>query len=267
MKYNVQIVHISGKHNEAADVLSRYPAEAMQETILELETEAFVKMNTKKYEEIHRWNYLRKSQEEDRTIKMLREKIFEKWKRKESSREIVRYYHMRQYLSLVQGCLMFQHRIIIPEKEKDRVLKEIHSSHQGIPRCISRAKESVWWFGITEYIKKYIGSCIQCKIYENQKVETLEIIQLPKGPWETVGSDIFLLKGIKYILVVDYYSKYIEIAILDKGKNARRIIEKLKSISLRYGIPNTLISDNGPKYNLNCYICYCKYSLSPGFIN
>ena len=38
VKYNVQIVHISGKHNEAADALSRYPAEAMQETILELET-------------------------------------------------------------------------------------------------------------------------------------------------------------------------------------------------------------------------------------
>ena len=47
MKYNVQIVHISEKHNEAADALSRYPTEAMQETILELETEAFVKMNIK----------------------------------------------------------------------------------------------------------------------------------------------------------------------------------------------------------------------------
>ena len=43
MKYNVQIVHNSGKHNEAADALSRYLAEEMQETILELETEAFVK--------------------------------------------------------------------------------------------------------------------------------------------------------------------------------------------------------------------------------
>ena len=31
-------------------------------------------MNTKKYEEIHRWNYLRKSQVEDRTIKMLKKK-------------------------------------------------------------------------------------------------------------------------------------------------------------------------------------------------
>ena len=47
---------------------------------------------------------------------------------------------------------------------------------------------------------------------------------------------------------MDYYSKYIEIAILDKGENARRIIEKLKSIFSRHSIPNTLISDNGPQY-------------------
>ena len=70
------------------------------------------------------------------------------------------------------------------------------------------------------------------------------MIPLPKGPWETVGSNTFF----KYIQVVDYYSKYIEIAILDKGENMRRIIEKLKSIFSRHGIPNTFISDNGPQY-------------------
>ena len=85
MKYNVQIVHISGKNNEAADAFSRYPAEAMQENILELEIEVFFKHNTIIYEGIHRWNYLSKSQEEYITIHMVREKIFNKWKRKEST--------------------------------------------------------------------------------------------------------------------------------------------------------------------------------------
>ena len=110
-----------------------------------------------------------------------------------------------------------------------RVIGEIHNAHQGITRCLARAKESVWWFGITEEIKKTY-KCIQCNIYENQKVETLEMISLPKGPWEMVGSDIFQLKGKKYILIVDYYSKYIEVSILEKGETSKTIIEKIKSI-------------------------------------
>ena len=74
------------------------------------------------------------------------------------------------------------------------------------------------------------------------------MIPLPKGPWEMVGSDIFQLKGKKYILIVDYYSKYIEVSILDKGETSKTIIEKIKSIFSRHGIPDRLISDNGRQY-------------------
>ena len=144
MKYSVKIVNISGKNNAGADALSRYPAETNVESILELETEKFVEQHTKNYEDVRIWSYLRKSQEEDRIIKLLKEKIETKWKRKDSSRELDRYYQNRQYLSLIQESVMFQNRIIIPEIEKQRVLKEIHNAHQGVTRCIARAKESVW---------------------------------------------------------------------------------------------------------------------------
>ena len=214
MKYSVKIVHISGKNNAGADALSRYPAETNVESILEIETEKFVEQHTKNYEDVRRWSYLRKSQEEDRINKLLKEKIETKWKRKDSSRELDRYYQNRQYLSLIQECVMFQNRIIIPEIEKQRVLKEIHNAHQGVTRCIARAKESVWWFGFTEDIKAHVESCIECMIYENKKIETLEMIPIPKGPWEMLGTDIFQLSGKKYLLVVYYYSKYIELALL-----------------------------------------------------
>ena len=47
---------------------------------------------------------------------------------------------------------------------------------------------------------------------------------------------------------VDYYSKYIELALLEKGENSGRIIEKLKSIFSKHGIPDQVISANGPQY-------------------
>ena len=66
-----------------------------------------------------------------------------KWKRKHSIRDLDRYYQNR-YLSLVPRYVMFQNRRIIPVIERYRVLKEIHDAHQGVTRCIARAKESMW---------------------------------------------------------------------------------------------------------------------------
>ena len=248
MKYNVQVVHISGKNNEGADALSWYPVETIQEETLEQETEAFVKQHILKYDDVPRWSYLRKAQEEDRISIMIKEIITNKWEKKETVKELVRYNQNKQYLSLVQGCVMYQIRIIVPEGMKRLVMGEIHNAHQGITRCLARAKESVWWYGIKEEVKKHIRECIQCNIYEYQKVETLEMIPLPKGHWEMVGSDICQLKRKKYILIVDYYSKYIEVSILDKGETSKTIIEKIKSIFSRHGIPDRLISDNGRQY-------------------
>ena len=91
----------------------------------------------------------------------------------------------------------------------------------------SKSQRKCMVVSITEEVKKHIRECIQCKIYENQKVETLEMIPLMKGSWEMVGSDIFKLKGKKYILIVDYYSKYIKVSILDKGETSKTIIDKI----------------------------------------
>lgn len=57
------------------------------------------------------------------------------------------------------------------------------------------------------------------------------------------GTDIMTLKSKDYLGVVDYYSKFSEIALL-KDKTAAILILHLKSILARYGIPIELVSDN-----------------------
>ena len=70
---------------------------------------------------------------------------------------------------------------------------------------------------------------------------------LPNYPWERVASDLFELNGKTYVLVVDYYSRYIEVMQL-KATNAVDVIAALKSIFSRHGIPAVLMSDNEPQY-------------------
>ena len=63
-----------------------------------------------------------------------------------------------------------------------------------------------------------------------------------------MASDLFKWKGATYLLVVDYFSKYIEISKLD-NETSHEVIIRLKSIFARHGIPLQVFSDNGPQYS------------------
>ena len=57
-----------------------------------------------------------------------------------------------------------------------------------------------------------------------------------------------MLNGNSYLLVADYFSRYPEVVKL-KSTTSSSIIENLKSIFSRHGIPETIVSDNGPQFS------------------
>ena len=62
-----------------------------------------------------------------------------------------------------------------------------------------------------------------------------------------LGTDLFELKGDRYLLAVDYFSQYPEVYKLSSTMS-NAIIAVLKSIFAHHGIPEILLSDNGPQY-------------------
>nr|XP_050038416.2 uncharacterized protein LOC126535656 [Dermacentor andersoni] len=72
---------------------------------------------------------------------------------------------------------------------------------------------------------------------------------VPTGhPWEFLGMDLFQLNGQTFILVVDYYSRFPEVVTL-RSTTAQAVIDALKSIFARHGIPQEGRSDNGPPFS------------------
>ena len=67
-------------------------------------------------------------------------------------------------------------------------------------------------------------------------------------PWQKIGVDLCHLKGHNYLIVVDYFSRYPE-ALKLPTTSAAVVIATLKSIFGRFGIPKTVVRDNGPQFS------------------
>ena len=69
--------------------------------------------------------------------------------------------------------------------------------------------------------------------------------EIPDHPWFKLGMDLFEFGGNDYIVVVDYFSKYPEVIQL-RSKTAKAVINVLKLIFSRHGIPDCTVNDNMP---------------------
>ena len=64
---------------------------------------------------------------------------------------------------------------------------------------------------------------------------------------EKVGTDIFTYDGDDFLVTVDYFSNYWEVDKLQDTK-ATTTVRKLKAQFARHGIPDIVVSDNGPQF-------------------
>ena len=93
-----------------------------------------------------------------------------------------------------------------------------------------------------------IQQCQVCSKMSVPRREPLLVTPLPEYPWQKVRTDLFELKGVHYLLIVDYFSRYPEITKL-VSTTSSAVIAVLKAAFSRHGIPEVVRSDNGPQYS------------------
>ena len=70
---------------------------------------------------------------------------------------------------------------------------------------------------------------------------------IPKRRWQIVSTDLFNVKKDVYLVVVDNLTKYWDLEQLN-DTDAESTILQMKKIFARQGVPEVVISDNGPQY-------------------
>ena len=64
---------------------------------------------------------------------------------------------------MYNGVLLKGNRVIIPKSMQAEVLMKIHTGHQGIEKCRLRARDSVFWCGISAAIDNMVNKCDVCQ--------------------------------------------------------------------------------------------------------
>ena len=70
--------------------------------------------------------------------------------------------------------------------------------------------------------------------------------------WSKVGTDLFSIEDIDYLVTVDYTSNFIGVDRLE-NTDSRAAVRKLKTHLARYGILDQVISDNGPQFTSDSF--------------
>ena len=169
------------------------------------------------------------------------------------------YWSFREDISFSDGILFQGEKIIIPKAMQSEMLKLIHGFHLGIARSLSRAREILYWPGMSSQIQDVVLACGICNTYQrkNQK-EPLIPHSVPDRPWSKLGVYIFELQGKQYLVIVDYYSGFVELDLLTH-LTANQVINHCKSQFSRHGIPDVLISDNGPQFSSHEFQQFVKH--------
>jgi hypothetical protein len=176
----------------------------------------------------------------------------------ECSLETKPFYHIKEELSIVDSVILKVDKVVIPLSMKRDMLKRIHEEHIGIEKCKARAREVMYRPPINAEIEDYISKCSVCMQHsDRQQKEPLISHDIPSSPWEKVGSDLFHCLGQNFLVVVDYYSNFPEVCLLQDTHSAT-VIKHMKSVFARYGIPKTIVSDNGPQYSSFQFQQFCK---------
>ena len=136
---------------------------------------------------------------------------------------------------------------MVPVSMQQVTLTKLHQGHQGIERCRQRARISVWWPGLSLQIEKFVKSCQECVKECNHRREPLIPTTLPDYPWQKIGTDLFILNGATYLVASDYFSWYLEVTKLTNTTTSG-IVSALKPLFAKYGLPEEVVSDNGPQY-------------------
>ena len=148
-----------------------------------------------------------------------------------------------------EGCVLWGRQVVVPPQGRARALVLLHEGHPDASRMKGLAPSFMWWPGMNAELEDKVKTCSQCQL--QRKLPTpapLHSWEWPQRPWSRLHVDYagpFL--GRMFLIVVVAHSKWLEVLPTMTATSATTI-ELLRTTFAAHGLPNTLVTGNGPVY-------------------
>ena len=259
-RFNVEAEYVAGKHLVVPDTLSRCPSK-LKEDFMTDEIQLFVEsVELSRPISDMKLNEICDATMDDDVLQSAIQFTKCGWPDRDNAVKdgVKDYFSFRNELSVVNGFLLYRNRIVVPESLRTEILDLIHAGHQGVTKCRERAATSVWWRWISADIAKKADQCDFCRMHRpTHRRELLKPTVLPNRPWQKISADLCEIKDKRYLVVIDYFSRYIEIVFLTRI-TSDQVIGKLKNIFARWGIPEQIVTDSGTQFTSATFKKFAK---------
>ena len=155
------------------------------------------------------------------------------------------YYQKTNGLLVIDGCLMWGRRAIIPKSLRKMLLAELHVNHIGMTRMKSLARSYIWWPLLDTHIEEMARECDESALVaDNPAKASLHPWLVPKLPWERIHIDHASWGKHTLLVAIDVFSRWPEVHLVS-STSAQQTIDKLRIMYATHGSPSTVVSDNG----------------------
>ncbi|KAJ8966726.1 hypothetical protein NQ317_015292, partial [Molorchus minor] len=149
-------------------------------------------------------------------------------------------------------------KLIVPRTIQAKIIQTHHdeADHPGIAETCRQIRLRFYFRRMRKQLAAYIKKCLVCMQTKGRQVQPSAAFRphTATAPFQKISIDILgpypetKAKNRYVILVSDVFSKWVEAKAfpLVSGKDVIKFLDT--EIIPRFGIPNTIISDNGPQF-------------------
>nr|XP_027230045.1 uncharacterized protein K02A2.6-like [Penaeus vannamei] len=257
LQYKFTIRYLPGKHNAAADFLSKYPGartdpDKVDEEQNTIAAATVASLDLSEHATLNE-ELVKQVAVEDPSYQLLVESVTNSDWGSYRAQELAclrPFYCVKNRLAVAGGLVTYTFgqgcvRLVIPEALRGQIAANLHASHQGLDSMLRRARQAIYWPGIEGDLQYHRASCNSCNANApSQLPEPLLLTPPLEFPFQQTVANL-QFGGQMYLVYADRLTGWLEIAHLHSGSSSYKIMKHFRHYFTRWGAPEQLSTDGG----------------------